>query len=331
MPAGGPFAAGRVRLHGASVGTSGASVVVVATDERQAGLCFKAAARMVELHPALAARVQVYQDRLVVPGRGASLQVLPAVPRRLEGLDPTLAILDEVGVIDREVYEVVALASGKRAESLVLGIGTPGPDPEDSVLLDMRAYARDHPQDTSFAWREFSAAGFEDHPVDCRHCFQLANPAPGDFRFEDALVAVLPPKTREATFRRARLCQVPADVDDVWLPPGAWEACTVPGPIPAGTPVVVALDGSFSQDCTALVAVSIADTPHIDVVALWEPPAGEPAYRVPVADVEQAVHDACRRWAVREIVADPFRWTRSCRPWTPKGCRCWSSRSPPSG
>jgi phage terminase large subunit-like protein len=32
-------------------GEEGAQVVVVATDERQAGLCFRAAARMVELHP----------------------------------------------------------------------------------------------------------------------------------------------------------------------------------------------------------------------------------------------------------------------------------------
>jgi phage terminase large subunit-like protein len=32
---------------------------------------------------------------------------------------------------------------------------------------------------------------------------------------------------------------------------------------------------------------------------------------VPVADVEEALRAACRRWQVREIVADPFRWTRS--------------------
>ena len=100
--------------------------MVAAPDERQAGLCFKAAARMVELHPELESRVQVYQDRLTVPSRGASFQVLPAVPKRLEGLDFTLAILDEAGVIEQAVYEVVALATGKRKGSLVLGIGTCG-------------------------------------------------------------------------------------------------------------------------------------------------------------------------------------------------------------
>jgi hypothetical protein len=45
------------------------------------------------------------------------------------------------------------------------------------------------------------------------------------------------------------------------------------------------------------------------VVALWES-TGED-YRVPVADVEEEVRRACRRWQVREIVCDPFRWTRT--------------------
>jgi hypothetical protein len=28
-------------------------------------------------------------------------------------------------------------------------------------------------------------------------------------------------------------------------------------------------------------------------------------------DVEQAIRQACRRWRVLEIAADPYRWTRS--------------------
>jgi hypothetical protein len=35
----------------------------------------------------------------------------------------------------------------------------------------------DAPDDQLVVWREHSAAGFEDHPVDCRHCRALANPA----------------------------------------------------------------------------------------------------------------------------------------------------------
>jgi phage terminase large subunit-like protein len=298
-------------LYDLMLGAEGASVVVVATDERQAGIVFGAAARMVELHAELAARVQVYQDRLVVPARGASFQVLPAVPKRLEGLDPTLAILDEFGVISRDVYEVVSLASGKRDASLILGIGTPPADWSDSVLADMRGWAAEHPEDESFVWREYSAAGFEDHPVDCRHCWRLANPALGDFLSERIIASFLPPKTREATFRRARLCQFAEELADAWLPPRAWDDCADPLPIPDGAEVVLSLDGSFSQDATALVACEIGEVPHLDVAGLWEPPVGRPDWRVPIVAVEDAIRDACRRWQVRQIVADPFRWARS--------------------
>ena len=100
-------------LYELLAGAEGAQVVVVATDERQAGLCHRIASRMVELHPALEQRVQQYADQLTVP-RGSSFQVLPAVPKRLEGLDFTLAIVDEAGRVDQEVYEVVALATGKQ-------------------------------------------------------------------------------------------------------------------------------------------------------------------------------------------------------------------------
>ena len=121
---------------------------------------------MVEFNPELEARVQVFQDRLVVPARGASFTVLPAVAKSLEGLDPTLAIVDEAGRVDREVFEVISLASGKREHSTTLAIGTPGPLLDESVLGLLRIYGMEHPDDSSFVWREHSAAGFEDHPVE---------------------------------------------------------------------------------------------------------------------------------------------------------------------
>ena len=46
-------------LYELLAGAEGAQVVV-ATDERQAGLTFRIAVRMVELHPELEARVQLY-------------------------------------------------------------------------------------------------------------------------------------------------------------------------------------------------------------------------------------------------------------------------------
>ena len=244
-------------LYELLTGPEGAQVVVVATDERQAGLCHRVASRMVELHPELENRVHLYADRLEVPSRGSSFQVLPAVPKRLEGLDFTLAIVDEAGRVDQEVYEVVALATGKQLSSVVLAIGTPGPELENTVLGRLRTYAQDHPDDQLVVWREHSAAGFEDHPVDCPHCWELANPALGDFLARDGLTACLPPKMREASFRRARLCQLTDQLEDAWLPPSAWAAAAdVMRSIPDGADVVVAFDGSFNGDTTVLVVAT---------------------------------------------------------------------------
>jgi phage terminase large subunit-like protein len=295
-------------LYELLLGVEGAQVVVVATDERQAGLTFRIAVRMVELHPELEQRVQLYHDHMTVPARGASFRVLPAVPKRLEGLDFTLALVDEAGRVEEEVYEVVSLATGKQRSSVVLAIGTPGPELDQTVLGRLRTYAADHPADPLVVWREHSAAGFEDHAVDCRHCWELANPALGDFLAVDGLEACKPPKMREASFRRARLCQLTDQLEDAWLPPSAWAACAdATRSIPDGAEVVLSFDGSFDGHTTVLTVATVDQRPHVDLVELWEA-AGR---QVPIVDVEQAIRQACRRWRVLEIAADPFRWARS--------------------
>ena len=298
-------------LYDLFLGQEGASVVVAATDERQARIVFGIAVRMTELSDELGSRCQVLKDHIRIPERGATFQCLPAEPKRLEGLDATLFLLDEAGVISRDVYEVLTLAQGKRERSTLLAIGTPGPDPYNSVLNDLRTYAAEHPEDRSLVWREFSAAGFEDHPVDCRHCWELSNPALGDYLHEDALVALLPPKTREATYRRARLCQYAKDTGGRWLPSGAWDACRTDDRIRPGADVVLGFDGSYRDDSTALVVGTVSPTPLFDVVKVWSAPPGDDDWRVPIADVEQTIRDACKRWRVVEIVCDPYRWART--------------------
>ena len=301
-----------VALYRFFQGGEGANTEVVAVDERQAGLAFGVARRMVELSEDLRTRCYVYADKLILPRTDSTFQVRPASPAALEGLDYVTAIVDEAGVVTRDVFETVQLAQGKRESSVLVAIGTPGPDPFNSVLNDLRSYHLDNPDDATLRFREYSAHGFEDHPPDCEHCWELANPALDDFLHRDAIRALLPPKTRESTFRRARLCQYATDTEGSFLPAGTWDTLDAGHGIDQGETVVVALDGSFSDDTTALLAATVSTTPHVDVIGVWERPAGDDgSYRVPVAEVEQAIRDACRRYNVAEIVADPFRWTRT--------------------
>jgi phage terminase large subunit-like protein len=141
-----------------------------------------------------------------------------------------------------------------------------------------------------------------------------ANPGFGDIVSEDDFhSAVL--RTPEAEFRTKRLNQW-VSTAQTWLPGGAWDACAdAEREIPDGTDVVLGFDGSFNNDSTALVVVSVPDgeaLPHVDVVAAWERPQNTgQEWSVPIFDVEDKIREACRRWQVREIVCDPFRWART--------------------
>lgn len=294
-------------------GPDGNEIPIVAVDERQAGLTLRPAQRMVELNPELAARCRVYRDRIVVPATGSSLTALPAEAKRLEGLGTwTLALADEVGVIDQQTWQTLLLGLGKLPGAVAVGIGTP-PNSDASVLHDMRRYARECPDDESFAWVEFSADEFQDHPVDCRHCWELANPALGDFLTVEALAALLPPKTREGNYRRARLTQFVSENEAPFVPSDVWDGLGTGVGVADGSPVVLALDGSVGgryADTTALLLMTVAAVPHAHPLRVWQTD-GRDDYRVPILEVEQAVRDAAQRFELVELVADPFRWMRS--------------------
>jgi phage terminase large subunit-like protein len=286
----------------------GAQVICVASDERQARIILNTARRMVELDPALYDRVQVFKDHLLEPHTDSTLFALPADPGALQGWDPSLAIVDELHVVTDDTFEAMAARAGKRDRSLLLAISTPPRVGDDGVMRRLVDHGRSG-TDPSFYFAEFAAP--PGCPVDDEQAWAVANPALDDVLHRDALRATLPPKMREAAFRRYRLGQWVA-LDGTWLPDGAWAACAdATRGIADHADVVLGFDGSFSGDCTALVAVTIEARPHVELVELWEAPEGARDWRVPIVAVEDAIRAACRRWRVLEVAADPYRWARS--------------------
>jgi phage terminase large subunit-like protein len=285
-------------------GVEGAQVLVVASDERQARIIFRTAKRMVELDKDLSARVQVFADHLLEPRTDSIFMALPADAGSLQGWDPSMALVDELHVVTDDTFEAMAARAGKRDRSLLLAISTPPKAGDDGVMRRLVDHGREG-FDPSFYFTEFAApAGC---PVDDEDAWAVANPALDDFLHRDALRATLPPKMRENAFRRYRLGQW-VGVDAAWLPDGAWAACTdATATIPDGAEVTLAFDGSFNGDTTVLVVATVAERPHVDLVELWSGDGGQ----VPIVDVEEAIRQACRRWRVLEIAADPFRWARS--------------------
>lgn len=305
-------------IYGLMTGPAGGEVYSCAAEKEQARIVFGTARRMVELEPELQHVVKLYRDVIEFLETGSIYRVLSAEAYSKEGLNPHLVIFDEVHAQpNRDLWDVMGLASGARRDPLMVGITTAGVRTDntgqDSLCYSLYDYGKKivskEVADPTFfmAWWEPKIPE-SDHrePIVWRE----ANPGFADLvDAEDFAGAVL--RTPEPEFRTKR-CNQWVSTAQAWLPYGAWDACQVDREIPDLAEVVLGFDGSFSNDSTALVAVEIGEVPHITVVACWERPAdADDTWRVPIADVEDAIRQACKRWTVVMIACDPFRWART--------------------
>lgn len=284
-------------------------VLCIASDERQAGIVFGLARRMIELEPRLAERCHIYRDHIKVPHNDGEMRPLPAQAAALQGYDPTFSVCDEVHVMPDDVWEAVTLAAGKRPESLTFAISTPGGDRE-GVMWRLVEHGR-RGDDPSFRLVEYAAP--DGCAIDDEAAWAIANPALGDFLALDSMRATMK-TTREANFRRYRLGQW-VGAEGSWMPWDAWQACAAPGEVAPFTPVVLGFDGSASGDSTALIGCTLDEHPHVFTVEVWANP-GDLRWRVPRAEVDQTIAASFARWDVRELAADPWGWRTELEAWS---------------
>ena len=310
-------------LSALTLGGNGSEIYSCAADRDQARIVFGTAKRMVELDPELSSMFTLYRDVIEYKDKGSVYRALSAEAYTKEGLNPSpIVIFDEVHAQpNRELWDVMSLAGGARSDSLLLGITTAGvktqANGQDSLAYSLYQYGQKLVKgelvDPSFffAWWE------PNNPEADHRDKQLwieSNPGFGDIvDAEDFDSAVL--RTPEAEFRTKRTnCFV--STATAWLPTGSWETLidTERTPEP-GEEVILAFDGAFSNDSTALVAWLLGgDKPHLMVVGIWErPDDAEQGWHVPVAEVEQTIIDTFRNsnFQTREIVFDPARWQRT--------------------
>jgi len=123
--------------------TGAPQIPVVATTLSQAiRSVYGVAVAMVEAEPELAGRALIYSgigtQRIRTPHNGGEMFPISNDPDGLQGLDPSLAVCDEIGFMPIESWDSLLLASGKRPRSLVVWIGTPGFD-RHSALWHLRS------------------------------------------------------------------------------------------------------------------------------------------------------------------------------------------------
>jgi phage terminase large subunit-like protein len=291
----------------------GAILPLIGQTESASDRLMKVVKRMVQIAPELDKRCVIHHDRIYVPESNSEIIAVAPTLGAIEGGDyAPVALIDEIGFIETEVFQSILLSTGKRAGSGLLAIGTP-PTPtwaERSPLLDWWASCQ-HDEDPDTYLAEFLG----DHCSEpkCLQCLKKAySGALGTVIQLDDLIATMPPKVTEAEWQRARLCRYVAHTAESFLTPELWNPLAdnqVPAP---GSKIIISLDGSYNGDATAVMVGTVSPKPHLFVGGLWERPAdATDAWTVPVLEVEDRIRELAAKFKVVEIVADPFRWERT--------------------
>ena len=306
-----------IALYGLFMGPRGGEVYSCAADKDQARIVFGVAKAIVESSPDLAEQSKLYRDAIEIPATGSIYRVLSSEAFTKEGLSPTLVVYDELHAApNRELWDVMTLAQAARYDALTLAITTAGVKTDstgqDSVAYGLYQYAQrvaaGEVDDPSFfaAWWQAAA--------DCDHrdpaSWKIANPGFGDIQdpedFESAVK-----RTPESEFRTKRT-NVFVSSQQAWLPHGEWLGLEQVGPPERGVPVVLGFDGSFNNDTTAIVGVTVEDQPRVWLVDIWEKQPGDrDDWRVDIGAVEQRILATCAEFDEIEVACDPFRWARS--------------------
>ena len=110
-------------------------------------------------------------------------------------------------------------------------------------------------------------------------------------------------RTAEAPFIRYRLNGW-TKVENSWLGAGVFEALGSDRRLEPGERVVLGFDGSYAADSTALVACTVDEPRHLEIIGLWEKPDDQSAmgWRTPVHEVYAEIVDGLtsgQRYVVR--------------------------------
>ena len=308
-------------------GDKGGEILSAANEREQAKLVFSHARRAVELSPELGEQIKLYRDAMEFKGTGTVYKAISAEAYSKEGLNASLVLYDELAAApNRELFDVLSLSMGARRSPLFVAITTAGQKVDttgvDSIAYSLYQLAKrriaGESDDASLgmAWWEASEDAYTDEA-------KWADGNPGLLGAVPILslddLSSAKRRTPEAEFRTKRLNQFTSTAT-AFLPNGAWEACADSTlSLSKDDPIVLAFDGSFSNDSTAICACRISDK-ALFVLGHWERALdADLSWRVPVEEVEARMLEICKQYTVTEITCDPFRWQRSMEAWLQMG------------
>lgn len=323
-------------LHGLLTGGQGAEVYSLACDKDQARIVFGVAKRMVQMEPQLdfeqGGLIKCYQNVLEVPSTGSIYKALSSEAFTKEGLNPTLAIYDELHAAPNdELYDVINDAFGARVDPLLIAITTAGVKLDttggESLCYRLFQYGRKiiagEVRDPAFFMAWWGAA--DDSDAGSESTWQSANPAYGDLLDPEDFTAKHVQAVNKGTVNdfKTKKLNMWVSASRAWFPDGSWAACQHEFEfIAPGKGVVLGFDGSRNGDSTALIAVTVEQCPRVKVLGVWERPLDDEeaiGWKVPREEVKQAIRQACKTWNVREVAADEYIWVSELEELTEEG------------
>lgn len=286
-------------------------IPIIATTLKQAKRSvYNVALQMVRAEPELYSRALEYEasgnEKLMVPSTEGEIFPMANDPDGLQGLDPLLAIMDEIGFQAQESWDAIHLSSGKRPDSLILGVGTPGFDKENA-LWNIRKAIKENGVPDGFRYREDAAPDGCDH-TDEKVWFACSPALRAGYKNVKAMRTAVS-FTPEAHFRIFYLGQW-VDGANSWLGPRGgmmWDDGDTPYRLDAREPVWLGLDVGIVSDTAALVAVQKRyGTRGGDLYTqakIWHP--SKERGRVDVTDIQQTIRDMCAEYDVCGVYYDP--------------------------
>jgi phage terminase large subunit-like protein len=214
-------------------GEKGAEVYSAAADRGQASLIFREAANMVAQAPELAGHLQIVETtkRIVFARSRSYYEVLSKDSKKTgHGKNASATVIDEVHVVDREMWQTLRYGGAARTQPLFFEISTAGNDTQ-TIGYDRYTYARqvargeiEDPDTLAVVYEADSADAWEDPEQ-----WEKANPSLGvtvslesfeaDFREAKQSTPAI-----QNAFKQLRL-NLWCETRSAWLAVEEWDAC----------------------------------------------------------------------------------------------------------
>lgn len=319
-------------------GEMGAEVFSAATSKEQSDIVFKQARLAVEKNPLLRDFVVPYSDRLHVPTTDSIYKELSWDPAGHEGINPSGGVIDELHRHqNRDLYDVIHSGTELREQPFVLNITNPGTDSDSicgQVYSQANAVLKGEQEARQDLYVFIPTIRVED--ADDESQWKIANPL--SVVSLDRIRAnkrKYPPMV----FQR-RFLNMWTTSEESWVDMQMWAACEDKTLEPRdGDPCWIGVDLGMKHDTAG---ITITWKPRwterlIQRAMVWglrrsHAPGDEeallPAHHIIDGDrldlqlPEDFIRQTSRRFQVREVIYDPWRFERSAQALSAEGFTC---------